>query len=124
VSDERLRDAIQELRATERATLKAAPSFESVLRRRAQRREVYRPSVTRLAVAAALVIAAVASYRAVREEGGARSERLVLPREVAALSTWRPMTDVLLETPGRQVLRSPAPLGASIINIDFTGVPR
>ena len=116
----RVRDAIQELRVADAEARRAAPSFESVLRRRVERG--WRPSVARLAVAATLVIAAVAGYRAVR--GATRPERLVLPREVAALSAWRPMTDVLLETPGRQMLQNPAPLGASIINVNFTGVPR
>jgi hypothetical protein len=31
------------------------------------------------------------------------------------------MTDVLLETPGRGLLRSPSPLGASIITINAPG---
>jgi len=116
----RVRDAIQELRVADAEARRAAPSFESVLRRRVERG--WRPSVARLAVAATLVIAAVAGYGAMR--GGTPSERMVLPREVAALSAWRPMTDVLLETPGRQMLQNPAPLGASIINVNFTGVPR
>ena len=119
--EQRIRDAIQELRSADGQGRRSAPSFESVVRRRAQRNDAWRPSIARLAVAATLVIAAVFGYRA-RE--GTRAERIVLPREVAALSTWRPMTDALLETPGRQMLRNPAPLGASIINVNFTGVPR
>jgi hypothetical protein len=48
-----------------------------------------------------------------------RRARLVVPKEVAMLSTWRASTDALLETPGLSLLRHAPTLGASLI--DFTG---
>ena len=47
--------------------------------------------------------------------------RLTVPPDVVALVAWRPMTDALLETPGRELLRQPPPLGASILDTGTGG---
>ena len=121
-SDERVRRAVRELRDAD-ARRDAAPSFAAVLSRD-RARPGWRVSPARLALAAALVVAAVLGARAVRSPPEPAPAPLRLPREVAALSTWRPITDVLLETPGRRLLRDASPLDASIINVNITGESR
>jgi hypothetical protein len=64
----------------------------------------------RLAVAAVVLLAVGSAYRAVTH-----SDQLIVPREVIALASWRPSTDVLLETPGRDLLRATPTLGTSIL---------
>lgn len=117
MTHEELRRAVQELRDAD-ARRAVVPSFAAVLGR-ARARPAWRVSPVRLALAASLLVASVLGARAVF----ARPEPapLRLPREVAALSGWRPITDVLLETPGRRLLRDAAPLDASIINVNITG---
>lgn len=110
---EALRSALSELRAVDE---QQAPQFREIVDRR-RRVRAQRLSPMKLAFAAALVAAAVLGYRVTAERAG----RLTLPKEVAALSAWRPLTDVLLETPSRNLLRSASPLGASIINVNIKG---
>lgn len=107
--DEVLRAALADLGAADEAD---APAFDAVLAR------IPAPSqprlhVARLAIAAALVLVMTGVYQARL----ARRPRLTVPSEVIALSTWRPVTDALLETPGRGLLGEMPPLGASLINI-------
>jgi hypothetical protein len=104
-----LRGALAELRAEERA---AAPSFESVLARRApDRGSVRRPSTLLRLLAAALVFLLVGSaYRVIVVR-----RRLTVPPEILALAAWRPATDVLLVTPGSALLRSTPTLGTSLL---------
>ena len=115
---EALRAALEELRAGDEGE---TPAFDAILRLRASRRSLERRQLRRLALAAGLAVAAglmVATgigYRAVI----ARGDRLTVPREVVSLSAWRPASDVLLETPVRDLLKAPQ-LGASLIN---TGIP-
>lgn len=110
---EALRSALADLRAADEAR---APRFGDVVDRR-RRVRAQRLSPMKAAFAAALVAAALLGYRVTAGRAG----RLTLPKEVAALSAWRPLTDVLLETPGRNLLRSASPLGASIINVNTKG---
>lgn len=116
-----VRRAIQEVR--DRDMLSGdAPSLAAVLRRRHVRGGPRTASPARLAFAAALVVAVVLGYRSIAHS--LRREAMPLPREVLALSRWRAMTDVLLETPGRDLLRDTSPLAGSIINVNTTGAFR
>ena len=112
--DEALRSAFSELRAADQ---RSAPAFEDVLARRVPSQPTAASIVRRLAVAAALVLAAGFAYRAI----GSRTTRLTVPSEVIALSSWRPATDVLLETPGSGLLRHVPQLGASLIDSGLKG---
>ncbi len=114
---EQLRSAIREVRVADE---REAPSFDAVLARRAAR-SVDPWRVVRLALAAGVLLAAgmdvarrVAVWRA----------RIVVPREVIALSTWRPLTAVLLETPNRTLLSETPRLGASLIAANYHGERR
>ena len=111
---EALRAALADLRA---AHEREAPSFDAVLARRPSRSSFARPRLTRLAIAAGLVLAAGITYRVV----AGRGERLTVPREVVALSAWRPASDMLLETPLTNLLRESPRLGASLITTRITG---
>ena len=114
-----VRRAIQELRDRD-TRFAGAPSLASVMQRRRTPRTARLVSPVRIALAAAALVVAVLGYGiSVRRPHPAPPHRtpLVLPREVAALSTWRPMTDVLLNTPGRELLRDTSPLGRSIIRL-------
>ena len=113
--DETLRSAFSELRAAEQ---RSAPSFEDVLARRVPSEPTAVASIARrLALAAALVLAAGFAYRAM----GSRTTRLTVPSEVIALSWWRPASDVLLETPASGLLRHVPQLGASLIDSGLKG---
>jgi len=109
--DETLRAAFAALRAADE---RAAPDFHATHSRR-RRRRTTRLSVTRLAVATALLLSAATAYRL------GHRERLTVPHDVLALSTWRPGSDVLLDAPVRTLLREPPRLGASLINTRLTG---
>ena len=111
---EALRAALADLRA---AHEREAPSFDAVLARRPSRSSLARPRLTRFAIAAGLVLAAGITYRVV----AGRGERLTVPREVVALSAWRPASDMLLETPLTNLLRESPRLGASLITTRITG---
>lgn len=115
--DESLRSAFAELRAADE---RSAPSFEDVLARRASSgRSTFTGASAgrRFAIAAGLVLVAGLTYRVI----DARAARLTVPREVIALSAWRPGTDVLLDTPGRSLLRHAPQLGASMIDVKLKG---
>ena len=109
---EALRAALEELRVADE---REAPAFDAILGRRTSQRSLKRPQLRRLALAAGLVVATGIGYRWVI----ARGDRLTVPREVVSLSAWRPASDVLLETPVRDLLKAPQ-LGASLIH---TGIP-
>lgn len=100
--------AIRELR---RQDERDAPAFQSIMAR--HRASTSLPITPRLALvaAAAIAVIGIAGYWAMRPE------RLVVPREVVALSTWRPMTDVLLTTTTPNMLSDTPRLGASLIAI-------
>ena len=110
-----LRSAIRELRSFDERT---APAFEAILgRRRAGRGFAWSPG--RLAIVAGVaIVAAGAVFRA------SRPDPITVPREVLALSVWRPMTDVLLETPNRALLSETPRLSASLIQIHHMGDSR
>jgi len=113
--DETIRAAIAELRAADE---RHAPSFEAVLTRRdARMSRGHMPDIARLALAAVLVLAVGAVYRGL----AARPARITVPSEVIALSAWRPATDMLLETPGRDLLKAAPQLGASLLDTNTPG---
>lgn len=89
-----VRAAIGDLRVADRG---AAPTFRSIV----TRPRVARPlPIGRLALAAALLLAlGLGVTRLAR-----RPHRFSVPSEVVALSSWRPMTEVLLDTPTRAFL--------------------
>jgi hypothetical protein len=107
-----VRAALAKLRADDE---RDAPAFDAVLSRVATHRRS-RLHIRRLAIAAALVLVAVGAYRTLSTR-----PRLMVPREVVALSAWRPATDVLLQTPGRELLRQSPQLGTSLIDINIAG---
>ena len=111
---EALRAALRDLRAADERN---APSFGSVLARRAPKWSFARPQPRRLAIAAGLVLVAGVAYRGAQS----RRERLTVPSEVVALSAWRPYSDVLLETPVSNLLRQAPQLGSSLVNVSITG---
>jgi hypothetical protein len=116
---ELVRDAIADLRAGDTIDARAGDSFAATLHRvpaRGSRRATVRTAL----LAASVVALAVLGYRV----AGVRPTPLELPREVAALSAWRPLTDPLLETPGRELLRGGTPLGTSILDLNLNGVLR
>jgi hypothetical protein len=109
--EETLRAALRDLRDADE---RAAPDFDAVISRAAL--PSYTLNVGRLAIAAGLLVAAVGVSALF-----ARRPKLTVPTEVIALSTWRPATDVLLETSTRELLRHTPRLGASLIDISNTG---
>lgn len=113
---EALRAALQELRVADE---RRAPSFQSVRARSVPLRSFGRVRLRRFAIAAGLVVAAGVAYRV----AAPARERLMVPSEVVALSSWRPASDALLEAPVRNLLRQPQ-LGASSILPMISGDPR
>ncbi len=113
--EEPLRAALADLRAADR---RQAPAFAGVVARsvHGQRGSLAGP-LLRLGAAAAVALAAGIGYHAYT----LHQRRLTVPPEVVALVAWRPMTDALLETPGRELLRQPPPLGASILDTGTGG---
>lgn len=116
---ELVRAAIAELRAGDASEAGAGDSFDAALRRVPARRN-RRVTARTVLLAASVAAIAVLGYRV----AGVRPVPLELPREVAALSAWRPLTDPLLDTPGRELLRGGTPLGASILDVNLNGVLR
>jgi hypothetical protein len=111
--DEVVRAAFAWLKAEEHEP----PTFRRVL--------AHRPAVSRVASAEAvllkLAVAVVVLFAVgLVSRGVIRSERLVVPRVVTVLATWRPSTDVFLETPGRDLLRSTPTLESSILSATST----
>jgi hypothetical protein len=110
--DDMLRAAFAELRSEDG---RVAPDFDRVIakatRRDRESRSVAWP-LLRFAAAAVVIVALGTAYRAAVERG----PRLTVPRQVLALSTWRPATDVLLETPFNDFLRHTPKLGASLLD--------
>src|SRR5205814_7702933 len=106
-----IRSALGELRAMDE---RRGPSFDALLVRGRRRASFGRPTIARLALAAAVLVAAIALYRG----GVSRRDRLIVPSEVVALSAWRPATDVLLESSGRDLLKNAPRLGASLIDVN------
>lgn len=113
---EAVRAALSRLRADD---ARNAPAFRDVMRPRARSRPGWRLAPARLALAATVMVAALGYGM-----WASRAPRLTLPREVAALSSWRPVTAALLDTPGRGLLRSASPFGESVISVPLQGEPR
>jgi hypothetical protein len=114
--DDALRSAIEELRSFDE---RSAPSFDAVLARRRARRAAWSPA--RVAIAAGIAIVAAG---ALVQRATSGPEPFTVPREVLALSAWRPITDVLLETPNRALLRETPRFGASLIQTPYMGDSR
>ena len=106
--DGMVREAIRELRSSDE---RAAPAFDAVLTRKRRVVEFDADRVIGLAVAASVIIAAGVGVA----EGMSARAQLVVPHEVQLLSSWRPMTDVLLETSGSGLLTQTSPLEASML---------
>jgi hypothetical protein len=70
---------------------------------------VWHPPRAVIAAALLLVVGSALIYKS------ARPQPLTVPAEVLALSSWRPMTDALLETSNRQLLREVPRLDASLL---------
>jgi hypothetical protein len=89
-----VREAIRELR---RPDERDVPAFDAVLTH--TRRDVSWP-IGRLAfLVGVLILSGIGLARTAR-----RSNEFTVSREVVALSTWQPITDVLLDTPTRAFL--------------------
>jgi hypothetical protein len=87
--DETVRRALQDLRSADEAR---TPDFTSVRARPRALRQIDSRRAVSMAFAAAVVV--VTSTTIVRD--AMKPPRLVVPAEVIALSSWRPMTDALL----------------------------
>lgn len=111
---DRICAAIGELRD---ADAHDAPSLDAILARHAPSPILDTRRLAKLALAASVVIAGVAAFNALAN----RADRLDVPNEVITLSAWRPMTDVLLETPTTALLRNVPRLDASLINLSIAG---
>lgn len=105
--DDRIRSALHNLRADD---ADRASGFDSVLRRVRPDRSLAAREVAALAFAATVVLLGAATVQATL-----RPPRLVVPREVIALSSWRPPSDVLLDGPATSLLRHVPRLGESML---------
>ncbi|MGH7678352.1 MAG: hypothetical protein ACRENU_07795 [Gemmatimonadaceae bacterium] len=110
--DEVIRSAMRELRAADACE---APAFAAVLEPRHRRRTFDAWTFVGMAVAAsALIAAGVDATLRIQ----AWRTRLVVPTEVRELSAWRPMTDVLLQTPNAGILIQPPGMDQSLLPIN------
>jgi hypothetical protein len=108
--DRDLYDAFAEAR---REDAERAPPVSFVSRRRLEdrRRSWSGPLVVATACAAALVVAAVWLRPAPRTTADGSSG--VPERAAVSITTWKPVTDFLLDTPGRALLRGVPVIGES-----------
>ena len=110
MDEKELRKHFQRLRDADRET---APGFaQTYARARAPRsmRATARPRTLAIVAAAAVLIVAVWMERV---GSFARSET------VPAIATWRAPTDVLLDTPGSELLAAMPALGSSVLDKMF-----
>ena len=107
MDDSELRRSFARMRDADR---QQAPGFAQIsesARTRTRRRATLRVRPLMIGAAAAVLIAAVWLGR----------ERSVSPSAtVPAIGTWRAPTDVLLQTPGIELLGALPPLGASVLD--------
>ena len=103
--DARLREAFGELRAGD---ARRSPSFDAMLGPRS--RASLRPRWAVLSLAAAVLMVSVFVARA------RRTDELVGPQEVIALSSWTAPTDVLLEGARMHLVTQAPALGASMVD--------
>jgi hypothetical protein len=101
-----VRDGIQALRTQDEARV---PGFDSILERPRRARALDPRRITAVALAAGVMLVAGTAITL----AALRPPRLVVPREVIALSTWRPMTDALLGD--TRLLRDTPRLGESYL---------
>jgi hypothetical protein len=101
------REIARLLEDARRADESSAPPFREVLARRRsgeapRRRLLWRPAL--LAVTVVLIVAALQLRRATRPT----AQDAALPATARAIASWKAPTDVLLQTPGSELLsRSP-----------------
>jgi hypothetical protein len=103
-NDETIRTLLSELRDADAAN---APALSAVIKRRPAATVFDAHRALGMLAAAGIVIATSVAVR----EG--MKPRLVVPQEVVALSSWRPMTDALLERLPDVI--TDAPLTASLL---------
>ena len=103
--DRDLEARFAELRAHD---AREAPPFESVRRRPPERRAAF--PWKWVALAAAAVVLVVGGLTLGR--GGSRGT----PQPAHPLASWRAPSEVLLETPARELFGPPMPVGASVID--------
>ncbi len=119
MDDSGLRKFFQEAREADETS---APDFQRIRRRAAGGQATSRrlrwglialPAAAALAVALGLLVAG---------RGSDTPSRETVPSEVSALALdeWTAPTDFLLETPGRELLGSFPPIGASIPEVSVT----
>ncbi|HYN19516.1 MAG TPA: hypothetical protein VE078_01045 [Thermoanaerobaculia bacterium] len=119
MDDSDLRKLFQKAREADEAL---APDFQSMRRRSADRQVTSRrlrwglialPAAAALAVGLGLLVAG---------RGSDAPSREAVSSEVSALTLdeWTAPTDFLLETPGRELLGSLPPIGASIPDVSVT----
>ena len=116
-NDDDLRAALRDLRLADE---QAAPGFDAVLVQKRRARVIDAWRLVAVAVAASVLL--VASVGVTRRLTSRRAP-LVVPAEVIALSTWQPMTDVLLDTPNRSLLSETPRLDASMLEIVADSAP-
>ena len=105
-----IRRALQDLRSADEA---GALEFEAVLVRKRPVRASDTRNLAALAFAASVMLVCTTTIARI----ALRPPRLVVPSEVIALSSWRPMTDALLEGSQQTLLRETPRLGESILPV-------
>jgi hypothetical protein len=107
MDEKELRENFQRLRDADRnRTPGFARTYEGA--RRARRRGGAVPRFRPLVIAAAAAVVIVAVWMA--------RPRSLSPSETPAIVTWRAPTDVLLDTPGSELLGAMPALGASVLD--------
>lgn len=119
MDDSDLRKLFQEAREADEAF---APDFERIRRRGAEGQATSRHLSWGLIALPAAAALAVGLGLLVAGRGSDMLSREAVPSEVSALTLdeWTAPTDFLLETPGRELLGSFPPIGASIPEVSVT----
>jgi len=113
-----VRRAMDALRSADESSV---PSFDVVRSRARRPGEPMRWSGVRIMTIAAVAAVAVISVVGTNRLQSRARPQLAVPADVRELSNWRPATDVLLDTPGRALLRISPQLGASLITLPVIG---
>lgn len=112
--DELVRTAFQDLMPDD---ARSRPSFAALLMPRQPRRVHLRSSPLLWLAAGFTIAATVVGYRMT----ASRDHLLIVPQDVAALVTWRPVTETLMPSPTTLIGPRP-PFSSSIL--DFTSITR
>jgi hypothetical protein len=105
MDENEIRRRFAQLRESDRV---GAPSFAQTYARARSRRASAAPHVSSLLIAAAAAILIVAVWQA--------NSRSLSPSTTTAIATWRAPTDVLLRTPGSELLSTMPALNKSILD--------